>query len=63
MLDEATKLDAVSDSDAIAHWTNAFKFLADDSTKEVGHCRLSSWIDTNDMAEPLRIAGYVSYSA
>jgi hypothetical protein len=54
MLDEATKLDAVGDDDAVAHWTNAFKLLADDSTKEVGMVISASWIDTNDMAEPLQ---------
>ena len=53
MLDEATKLDAVSDSDSLAHWTNAFKLLSDDSTKEVGLIVSISVIDLNDIAEPL----------
>ena len=53
MLDEATKLDAVNDSDAIAHWTNAFKLLADDSSKEVGVVISISVIDLDDIAEPL----------
>ena len=54
MLDEATKLDGVSDDDAIAHWINALKLLADDSSKDVGIVISASWIDTNDMAEPLQ---------
>lgn len=53
MLDEATKLDNVSDSDSLGHWRNSFKLLADDSTKEVGLVLSISVIDTNDMAEPL----------
>jgi Cdc6-like AAA superfamily ATPase len=53
MLDEATKLNAVTDSDSLAHWTNAFKLLADDSTKEVGLVVSISVIDLNDIAEPL----------
>src|SRR5207244_13192718 len=56
MLDEATKLDNVSDDDAIANWINAFKLLADDNSKEVGLIVSGSWVDTNDMAEPLNNA-------
>jgi Cdc6-like AAA superfamily ATPase len=36
MLDEADKLRSVTNSDAIAHWVNAFRMLADKQTKEVG---------------------------
>lgn len=53
MLDEATKLESVKDSDSLAHWTNAFKLLADDSTKEVGLIVSISVVDQNDIAEPL----------
>jgi Cdc6-like AAA superfamily ATPase len=53
MLDEATKLDAVTDSDSIAHWTNAFKLLADDNTKEVGIVVSISVVDLDEIAEPL----------
>jgi Cdc6-like AAA superfamily ATPase len=53
MLDEATKLDAVKDDDSIAHWTNAFKLLGDDNTKEVGIVISISVIDLDDIAAPL----------
>lgn len=53
MLDEATKLDAVSDGDSITHWINAFKLLADDNSKEVGLVVSISVIDLDEMAEPL----------
>ena len=53
MLDEATKLESVKDSDSLAHWTNAFKLLADTSTKEVGLIVSISVVDQNDIAEPL----------
>ncbi len=54
MLDETTKLDGVADDDAIAHWTNALKLIADDATKEVGFIMSGSYVDPDDMAEPLR---------
>lgn len=60
MLDEATKLDAVQDSDSIAHWTNAFKLLSDDSNKEVGLIISISVIDLDDIAEPLHNPQVVS---
>ena len=60
MLDEATKLDSVSDSDSVAHWRNAFKLLADDSTKEVGLIVSISVIDLNDIAVPLQDQQVVS---
>lgn len=53
MLDEATKLDSVSDSDSVSHWTNAFKLLADDSTNEVGLIISISVVATDEIAEPL----------
>jgi Cdc6-like AAA superfamily ATPase len=53
MLDEATKLDGVKDDDSEAHWTNAFKLLADDNNKDVGIIVSISVIDLNDLAEPL----------
>ena len=53
MLDEATKLGYVSNQDAINHWTNAFKSLADQQTKEVGFIVSGSWVEADDMALPL----------
>jgi Cdc6-like AAA superfamily ATPase len=60
MLDEATKLDNVNDSDSIAHWKNAFKLLADDSTKEVGLIISISVIDPDEIAAPLQDQQVVS---
>ena len=54
MLDEATKLSYISNQDAINHWVNAFKILADDQTKEVGFIVSGSWNDPDDMALPLQ---------
>jgi Cdc6-like AAA superfamily ATPase len=54
MLDEATKLAYVSNADAINHWINAFKLIADSQTKEVGFIVSGSWIDPDDMAIPLQ---------
>jgi Cdc6-like AAA superfamily ATPase len=53
MLDEATKLESVSNSDAIAHWVNAFKILSDKLTKEIGFIVSASFRDPDDMPEPL----------
>ncbi len=53
MLDEATKLDSVSNIDAINHWVNAFKSLADMQSKEMGFIVSGSWVDPDDMALPL----------
>jgi Cdc6-like AAA superfamily ATPase len=53
MLDEATKLEYVSNQDAVNHWLNAFKLLADQQTKEVGFIVSGSWINSDDMAIPL----------
>ena len=36
MLDEAEKLESVTNGDAINHWLNSFRILSDDSTKEIG---------------------------
>jgi hypothetical protein len=54
MLDEATKLGYVSNNDAVNHWINAFKTLADPLTKEVGFIISGSWIDPDEMALPLQ---------
>jgi hypothetical protein len=54
MLDEAAKLDFVSNPDAVNHWLNAFKLLADQQTKEVGFIISGSWVDQSDMALPLQ---------
>jgi len=54
MLDEATKLDAVTTQDAITHWINAFKIIADPQTKEIGFIVSGSWVDLDDMALPLQ---------
>ncbi len=60
MLDEATKLSYVSNTDAVNHWTNAFKALADQQMKEVGFIVSGSWVDPNDMALPLQDQQVVS---
>lgn len=54
MLDEATKLGYVTNADAVNHWLNAFKLLADQQTKEVGFVVSGSWVDQDDMALPLQ---------
>jgi Cdc6-like AAA superfamily ATPase len=54
MLDEATKLQYVSNNDAVNHWINAFKALSDPLTKEVGFVVSGSWIDPDEMALPLQ---------
>jgi len=54
MLDEATKLSYVQDQDAIYHWTNALKCIADQQTKEIGFIVSGSWVDPDDMALPLQ---------
>jgi Cdc6-like AAA superfamily ATPase len=60
MLDEATKLGYVSNPDAVNHWTNALKALADQQTKEVGFIVSGSWVDADDMALPLQDQQVVS---
>jgi Cdc6-like AAA superfamily ATPase len=53
MLDEATKLQYVTNQDAVNHWVNSFKLLADQQTKEMGFIVTGSWVDQDDMALPL----------
>lgn len=53
MLDEATKLTAVTNGDAVAHWVNAFKILSDKLTNEVGFIVSASFRDPDDMPEAL----------
>lgn len=54
MVDEATKLADVTNADAINHWTNALKLLADSANKEVGLIVSGSWIDPDDSPVPLQ---------
>ncbi len=54
MLDEATKLEYITNQDSINHWLNAFKLIADSQTKEIGFIVSGSWVDTDDMALPLQ---------
>jgi len=54
MLDEVTKVEDVTDHDAINHWRNSFKLIADAQTKNIGFILSASWIDPEDFAEPLR---------
>jgi Cdc6-like AAA superfamily ATPase len=53
MLDEATKLKNVTNADAIAHWVNAFKILADSLTKEAGFIVSISIPSIEDFPDPL----------
>jgi hypothetical protein len=53
MIDEAAKLNPVSSADAQAHWTNAFKILADRLTKELGLVISISVKDVEDMPKML----------
>jgi hypothetical protein len=54
MLDEATKLAYVSNSDAVNHWLNAMKLLADKQTKELGFIVSGSWVNPDEIALPLQ---------
>ena len=54
MLDEATKLGYVTNQDAINHWINSLKLIADSQTKEIGLIVSGSWIDPDDMSIPLQ---------
>ncbi len=54
MLDEATKLQNVTQGDAINHWLNAFKVLSDQQTKEVGVIVSLSFRDPDEMPDPLQ---------
>jgi Cdc6-like AAA superfamily ATPase len=53
MLDEATKLKNVTQGDAINHWLNSFKILADDLNKEVGLIISASIAEVDDMPDML----------
>lgn len=54
MMDEAYKLKEVTDAAAIGHWLNAFRLLADRSTKEVGVIISASHADVDEMADSLK---------
>ena len=54
MVDEATKLTDVTNADAVNHWINAFKVLADPGNKEAGIIISGSWIDPDDSPVPLQ---------
>jgi Cdc6-like AAA superfamily ATPase len=54
MLDEATKLQNVTNGDAISHWVNAFKILSDARTKETGLVISISIPDIDEFPDPLR---------
>jgi hypothetical protein len=60
MLDEARKLSSISNQDAVNHWVNAFKLLADDQTKEIGFIVSGLWVEPDDMALPLQDAQVLS---
>lgn len=53
MLDEVTKLNFVTNQDAVNHWINAFKEIADLQAKEFGFIVSTSNQDIDDMALPL----------
>jgi Cdc6-like AAA superfamily ATPase len=53
MLDEADKLEFVTNGDSIHHWLNAFKILSDTQTKEVGLIVAASFRDPDEMPSPL----------
>jgi hypothetical protein len=54
MMDEAAKLSDIANGDAISHWRNAFKFLADRGTKDLGFIVSASFGDPDDMPPMLR---------
>ena len=49
ILDEATKLDNVTDDDAINHWLNSFKLIASDDLREFGLIVSASYHDPDEM--------------
>jgi Cdc6-like AAA superfamily ATPase len=53
MLDEADKLQFVTQGDAINHWLNSFRILSDDLTKEIGLIVAASFRDPDDMPQML----------
>lgn len=60
MLDEAAKLGYVTNPDAVNHWLNAFKLLADQQEKDVGLIVSGSWTDIDLMPFPLQDQQVVS---
>ncbi|NKC14563.1 MAG: hypothetical protein GKR94_20985 [Gammaproteobacteria bacterium] len=54
MLDEATKLEFITNQDAVNHWINAIKLISDQQTKDIGLIVSGSWIDLDNMAQPLQ---------
>lgn len=54
MLDEGFKLGNVTNPDAVNHWLNAFKLLADPEQKDVGLVLSGSWDDIDLMPLPLQ---------
>ena len=53
MVDEATKLSDVTNADAMHHWTNALKIIANIQTRDIGFIISGSWNEIDDMALPL----------
>lgn len=53
MIDEAAKLNDVTNGDSIGHWRNAFKLLADKGTRELGVVISASFVDVDDMPKML----------
>jgi hypothetical protein len=53
MLDEAEKVEFVTDGDAIQHWRSAFTDLADSLNKDVGLVIAASFRNPDDMPGPL----------
>jgi Cdc6-like AAA superfamily ATPase len=52
-LDEADKLRAIEDPDAVSHWLNAMRILSDPLTKEIGLIVAASFRDRNEFPPPL----------
>jgi hypothetical protein len=53
MIDEAARLLTVTKDEAIAHWLNAFRILADTGTREVGLIVSGSFADFDDIVPML----------
>jgi Cdc6-like AAA superfamily ATPase len=54
MIDEVEKIEKVTQGDAINHWLNAFKVLADKQQKDVGLILAASFRDPDDAPTQLR---------
>jgi Cdc6-like AAA superfamily ATPase len=54
MLDEATKVKNVTNGDALAHWKNALKILADDLTRDAGLIASISIPNVDEFPDPFR---------